>query len=63
MVILKNIFKLIAIDLSKQTKLKDSQQIAFIGRALNTREATMLLIIEKSEKATFNLSQNSATII
>ena len=63
MVILKNIFKLIAIDLSKQTNLKDSQQIAFIGRALNTREATMLLIIEKSEKATFNLSQNPATII
>ena len=59
----KENYKLIATDLSKQNKLKDSQQIAFIGRVLNTREATMFLIIEKSEKATFNLSQNSATII
>ena len=28
--------KLIAIDLSKQTKLKDPQQISFIGKLLNT---------------------------
>ena len=28
----KKIYKLIAIDLSKQTKLKDAQQISFIGR-------------------------------
>ena len=39
--------KLIAIDLSKQTKLKDPQQINFIGRLLNTRGATMFFIIEK----------------
>ena len=35
------------IELSKQTKLKDSQQISFIGKLLATRGATMLFIIEK----------------
>ena len=55
--------RLIAIDLSKQTKLKDPQQISFIGKLLNTRRATMFFIIEKSEETTFNFSQNSATII
>ena len=54
----KKHYKLIAIDLSKQTKLKDSQQINFIGRLLNTREATMFLIIEKSEETTFIFLQN-----
>ena len=55
--------RLIAIDLSKQTKLKDPQQISFIGKLLNTRRATMFFIIEKSEQTTFNFSQNSVTII
>ena len=32
----KENYKLIAIDLSKQTKLKDPQQISFIGKLLNT---------------------------
>ena len=59
----KKNYKLIAIDLSKQTKLKDPQQINFIDRILNTRGATMLFIIEKSEETTFDFSQNSATII
>ena len=54
----KKNYKLIAIDLSKQTKLKDSQQINFIGRLLNTREATVFLIIEKSEETTFIFLQN-----
>ena len=44
------------IELSKQTKLKDSQQISFIGKLLATRGATMLFIIEKSEETTFNFS-------
>ena len=56
-------YKLIAIDLSMQTKLKDLQQISFIGKLLNTRGATMFFTIEKSEETTFNFSQNSATII
>ena len=55
----KEDYKLIAIDLSKQTKLKDQQQINFIGRLLNTHGATMFFIIEKSEETT----QNSVTIV
>ena len=60
----KQNFKLIAIDLSKQTKLKDSQQINFIGKLENQDHgATMFFIIEKSEETTFSFSQNSVTII
>ena len=59
----KKHYKLIAIDLSKQTKLKDPQQINFIGRLLDLFGATIFLIIEKSQKITFNFSQNSVTII
>ena len=55
--------KLIAIDLSKQTKLKDPQQISFIGKLLAAHGATMFFIIEKSEEITLNFSQNSVTII
>ena len=60
--ILKKIYKLIATDLRKQTKLKDPQQISFIGK-LEANGATMFFIIEKSEETTFNFSQNSVTII
>ena len=56
-------YKLIAIDLSKQTKLKDPQQINFIGKLDKDNGATMFFIIEKSEETTFNFSQNSVTII
>ena len=59
----KKHYKLIAIDLSKQTKLKDPQQINFIGKLDKDNGATMFFIIEKSEETTFNFSQNSATII
>ena len=59
----KENYKLIAIDLSKQTKLKDPQQINFIGKLLKNTGATMFFIIEKSEETTFNFSQNSVTII
>ena len=59
----KENYKLIGINLTKQTKLKDSQQISFIGQLLNTHGATMFFIIEKSEETTYNFSQNSATII
>ena len=37
----KRIYKLIAIDLSKQTKLKDLQEITFIGKLLATPRITM----------------------
>ena len=60
----KGNFKLIAIDLSKQTKLKDPQQINFIGKLENQDHgATMFFIIEKSEETTFNFSQNSVNIL
>ena len=59
----KKHYKLIAIDLSKQTKLKDPQQINFIGKLLRNIGATMFFIIENSEETTFNFSQISVTII
>ena len=55
--------KLIAFDLSKQTKLKDQQQFSFIGRLLNTHGGTIVFIIQKSEETTFNFLQNSVTVI
>ena len=61
--ILNKNYKLIAIDLNKQTKLKDPQQINFIGKLDKDNGATMFFIIEKSEETIFNFSQNSATII
>ena len=59
----KENYRLIATDLSKQTKLKDPQQINFIGKLSKRNGATMFFIIEKSEETTFNFSQNSVTII
>ena len=56
-------YKLIAINLRKQTKLKDPQQISFIGKILATGAATMFFIIEKSDKTILNFLQNSVTII
>ena len=45
----KENYRLIAIDLSKQTKLKDPQQINFIGKLEGQNHgAAMLFIIEKS---------------
>ena len=58
----KKNYKLIAIDLSKQTKLKDPKRINFIGIEKD-HGATMFFVIEKSEETTFNFSQNSVTII
>ena len=59
----KKQYRLIAVDLSKQTKLKDPHQINFIGKLLRNTGATMFFIIEKSEEPTFNFSQNSVTIV
>ena len=60
---LKKNYKLIKIDLSKQTKLKDPQQVSFIAKLEEDHGATMFFVIEKSEETTFNFSQNSVTII
>ena len=59
----KKYYQLIATDLSKQTKLKDPQQINFFGKVSRNTRATMFFIIEKSEENTFNFSQNSVIII
>ena len=59
----KKHYKLIAIDLNKQTKLKDPPQINFIGKLLKNTVATTFFIIEKSEETTLNFSQNSVTIV
>ena len=50
-------YKLIAINLSKQTKLKDPQQISLFGRT------TMFFIIEKLEETIFEFLQNSVNIL
>ena len=60
-----NHYKTIAIDLSKQIELEDSdlkQKINFIGRLDERNGATMSFIIEKLEEITFNFSQNSVSI-
>ena len=58
----KQNFKLIVIDLSKQTKLKDPTN--FIGKLKNQDHgATMFFVMEKSEETTFNFSQTSVNIL
>ena len=60
----KENYKLIAIDLSKQNKTKDPQQINFIGKTEEQNNGvTMFFIIEKSEETTFEFLQNSVTTI
>ena len=60
----KENYRLIAINLSKQTKIKDPQQINFIGKIEGQDDGiAMFFIIEKSEETTFELSQNSVNIL
>ena len=60
----KENYRLIAMDLSKQTKLKDAQQINFTGKFEGQNNGvTTFFIIERSEETTFEFSQNSVTII
>ena len=61
-------YRLIAINLSKQTKLKDPQPINFIDRLgrqgnSNNNGAKMFFIIEKSKETGFEFLQNSVNII
>ena len=59
-------YKLIAIALSKQIELENSdlkQKINFIGKLERNGGATMFFIIEKSEEATFEFSQNAAIVV
>ena len=55
----------IAIDLSKQIELENSdlrRQINLIGRLERDDGATMFFIIKKSEETTFEFLQNSVTV-
>ena len=57
-------YKLIEINLSKQTEIKDPQQINFIGKIEEQNNGvTMFFIIEKSEETTFEFLQNSVNIL
>ena len=59
-------YKLIVIDLSKQTELENSdlkQPVNFIGRLDRDNVATMIFIIEKSEEINFEFSQNAVTFV
>ena len=60
----KEDYRLIVIDLNKQIKFKDPQQINFIRKLENqAHKATMFFIIEKSEETTFNFSKNCVNIL
>ena len=60
----KEHYRLIAIYLSKQTKLKDLQQINFIDKPEGQNNgATMFFIIEKLEETNFEFLQNSVNIL
>ena len=60
----KENYILIAIDLSKQTKLKDPQQINFIGKIEGQNNGvTIFFIIERPEETTFEFLQNSVNIL
>ena len=57
-------YKLIAVDVIKQTKLKDPQQINFIGKIEGQDNGvTMFFITERSEETTSEFLQNSANIL
>ena len=59
----KENYKVIATNLSRVTKVKDPQQINFIGRLENQdNETTIFFIIEKTEE-TFEFLQNSVSIL
>ena len=61
----KEYYRLIVIDLSKQTNnLKDLLQISLIGKLENQAHgATIFFAIEKSEETTFEFLQNSLKIL
>ena len=64
MLITKKNYQLTAIDLSKETIIKDPQQINFNGKIEEQDNGvTMFFIIERSEETTFEFLQNSVNIL
>ena len=60
----KECYRLIAIDLSKQSNLKDPQQINFVVKPeRQDNGVTMLFIIAKSKETTLEFLQNSVNIL
>ena len=60
----KENYRLIAIDLSKQTIIKDPQQINFIGKIEGQDNGVkMFFIIERSDETTFEFLQNFVNIL
>ena len=62
----KDHYQLIAVGLSKQIELENSdlkQQINFIGRLKIHESATMFFIIEKKEETTFDFLKNSVAVV
>ena len=59
-------YKLMAIDLSKQTELENpdlKQKINFTGRLERNEGATMFFIVKKSEETTLEFLQNAAIVV
>ena len=60
----KEDYQLIAIDLSKQTIIKDPQQINFIGKIEGQdNSVTIFIIREGSEETNFEFLQNFVNIL
>ena len=62
--VFQKIYRLIAIDLSKQTKSKDTQQNNFIGKHENQdHRATIFFVIENAEETAFEFLQTPVSIL
>ena len=60
----KENYRLIPIDLSKQTKLKEPQQINFIGKLKGQNNgATIFFVTEELEKTTYEFLHSSVNIL
>ena len=58
----QNYYKLIGIDLSRQTNTSISQQINFIGKLEENNGATMFFIALKEQKTILNFSLGSLIV-
>ena len=58
----QNLYKLIGIDLSRQTNTTIPQQINFVGKLKEHNGATMFFITEKQQKTILNFSLDSLNV-
>ena len=60
----KRNYRLFTIDLSKKNKLKDPQQVIFIGKLQDQNKgATMYFIVDKLKETSFEFLQKSVNIL